>query len=200
MSKYPITQDQYQAIMGDNPSYFKGGKRPVERVSWHDATKFCEKLSSKTGKIYRLPSESQWEYACRAGTSTPFYFGETMTSELVYYDGNYPYGNAPFGEYREQTTDVGSFPPNAFGIYDMHGNVREWCADDRHENYNGAPTDDSVWLDGEKNGSPLRGGSWVDIPYDCRSAVRIYYIRYIRRDDHVNSFGFRLVCDGGRTL
>ncbi|MDE5080745.1 MAG: SUMF1/EgtB/PvdO family nonheme iron enzyme, partial [Trichodesmium sp. St18_bin1] len=197
MSKYPITQDQYQAIMGNNPSHFKGGSRPVEQVNWHNATEFCQKLSSKTGKIYRLPSESQWEYACRAGTTTPFYFGETITSELVNYNGNHSYGNAPKGKYRGETTDVGSFPPNAFGIYDMHGNVWEWCADDRHENYNGAPTDGSVWLDGEKNLSPLRGGSWALSPNYCRSAFRI---DYDRRGGHDYFTGFRVVCDGGRTL
>ncbi|NEP81952.1 MAG: SUMF1/EgtB/PvdO family nonheme iron enzyme, partial [Okeania sp. SIO3B3] len=145
MSKYPITQNQYQAIMGNNPSNFKGGSRPVEQVSWHNAVEFCQKLSEKTGKIYTLPSESQWEYACRAGTTTPFYFGETITSELVNYNGNYPYGNAPKGKYRQETTDVGSFPPNAFGLYDMHGNVWEWCLDVWHDNYNGAPTDGSDW-------------------------------------------------------
>ena len=197
MSKYPITQDQYQAIMGNNPSHFKGGSRPVEKVNWHNATEFCQKLSSKIGKIYRLPSESQWEYACRAGTTTPFYFGETITSELVNYNGNYFYGNAPNGKYRVETTDVGSFPPNAFGIYDMHGNVWEWCADDWHENYNGAPTDGSVWLDGEKNLSPLRGGSWAYIPFYCRSAIRVIYLR---RVVHYDLTGFRVVCDGGRTL
>ena len=190
MSKYPITQDQYQAIMGDNPSYFKGGKRPVERVSWHDATKFCEKLSSKTGKIYRLPSESQWEYACRAGTSTPFYFGETMTSELVNYDGNYPYGNAPFGEYREQTTDVGSFLPNAFGLYDMHGNVSEWCLDAWHHNYYGAPTNGSAWKTGGSNRKRvLRGGCWDSYSRNCRSAWRFYY----NADDLYYYRGFRVV-------
>ncbi|NES69781.1 MAG: SUMF1/EgtB/PvdO family nonheme iron enzyme, partial [Okeania sp. SIO2D1] len=123
MSKYPITQGQYQAIMGKNPSSFKGGNRPVECVSWYDAVEFCQELSQKTGKNYKLPSESQWEYACRAGTTTPFYFGETITSELVNYNGNYTYGNAPKGKFREETTDVGIFPPNAFGLYDMHGNV-----------------------------------------------------------------------------
>ena len=197
ISKYPITQNQYQAIMGKNPSRFPGGRRPVERVTWYDATEFCQNLSKKTGKNYRLPSESQWEYACRAGTITAFYFGRTITSKLVNYNGNFSYGNAPKGEYRKQTTDVGSFPPNAFGIYDMHGNVWEWCADDRHENYNGAPTDGSVWLDGEKNLSPLRGGSWDYTPNDCRSAIRYLYIR---RGDHSNNTGFRVVCDGGRTL
>ncbi|NEO56616.1 MAG: SUMF1/EgtB/PvdO family nonheme iron enzyme [Okeania sp. SIO3B5] len=198
MSKYPITQNQYQAIMGKNPSRFKGGNRPVECVSWYDATEFCQKLSQKTGKNYRLPSESQWEYACRAGTTTPFYFGETITSELANYDGNYIYGKAPNGKYREKTTDVGSFPPNAFGLYDMHGNVWEWCADDWHQNYEGAPTDGSAWLenDGKEDYPVLRGGSWINNPFDCRSAIRVYNNR---RGLLYIYFGFRVVCDGGRT-
>ena len=190
MSKYTITQDQYQAIMGNNPSYFKGGNRPVEKVSWHHATKFCQRLSSKTGKIYRLPSESQWEYACRAGTTTPFYFGETVTPELVNYNGKYPYGDAPKGKYREGTTNVGTFRPNAFGLYDMHGNVWEWCLDFWHDDYNGAPTDGSAWESGgNSNGRVLRGGSWYLNSRYCRSARRLYtyadYLNYIR--------GFRIV-------
>ena len=123
MGKYTVTQAQYQAVMGNNPSGFLGAKRPVEKVSWDNATEFCAKLSQRTGKTYRLPSESEWEYACRAGTTTPFYFGATITTALVNFDGNYPYGSAPKGEHRKQTTDVGTFPPNAFFLYDMHGNV-----------------------------------------------------------------------------
>ncbi|NEQ40695.1 MAG: SUMF1/EgtB/PvdO family nonheme iron enzyme [Okeania sp. SIO3I5] len=194
MSKYPITQNQYQAIMGENPSYFQGKKRPVESVSWHDATEFCQQLSQKTGNNYRLPSESQWEYACRAGTTTPFYFGETITSELANYNGNYNYGNSPKSQYRQETTDVGSFPPNDFDLYDMHGNVWEWCADDWHKNYEGAPTDGSAWLENdEKEHYPLlRGGSWYVDPYSCRSAYRFNnFKRHLR---NVN-IGFRIVCD-----
>ena len=197
MSKYPITQNQYQAIMGKNPSHFKGGNRPVECVSSYDTTEFCQKLSEKTGKTYRLPSESQWEYACRAGTTTPFYFGETITTDLVNYNGNYTYGNSPKGKYREQTTDVGIFPPNAFGLYDMHGNVWEWCADDWHKNYEGAPTDGSAWLENDDDTPVLRGGSWGLIPDLCRSAIRDYYDW---RDDYIGNVGFRVVCDDGRTL
>jgi serine/threonine protein kinase len=119
----------------------------------------CEKLSQKTGKTYRLPSEAEWEYACRAGTTTPFYFGETITTDLVNYNGNSTYASAPKGQYRQQTTPVGSFPPNAFGLYDMHGNVWEWCQDHWHDNYNGAPTDGSAWTDDNDNRSRLlRGG------------------------------------------
>ena len=154
-------------------------------------------LSKLTGRNYRLPSEAEWEYACRAGTTTPFYFGETITPELVNYDGNYVYGSAPKGEYRKQTTPVGQFPANAFGLYDMHGNVWEWCADELHDNYNGAPTDGSVWLDGDKDRPCLRGGSWDLIPIFCRSAVRDYYAG---RDLLSDGLGFRVVWDGGRTL
>ncbi|GFZ91426.1 SUMF1/EgtB/PvdO family nonheme iron enzyme [Okeania sp. KiyG1] len=179
MSKYPITQNQYQAIMGNNPSSFKGGSRPVENVNWHNAVEFCRKLSEKTGKIYTLPSESQWEYACRAGTTTPFYFGETITSELVNYEGKIG-----------QTTDVGSFPPNAFGLYDMHGNVWEWCLDVWHNNYNGAPTDGSAWeTGGNSNRRLLRGGSWNNNSRGCRSAGR----NYNNGDLFYNVRGFRIV-------
>ncbi|MGB3508907.1 MAG: formylglycine-generating enzyme family protein [Microcoleaceae cyanobacterium] len=190
MSKYPITQNQYQAIMGENPSEFKGGNRPVGNVNWHNAREFCTKLSLKTGKTYRLPSESQWEYACRARTTTPFYFGETITSELVNYNGNYHYANAPKGRYREQTTDVGSFPPNAFGLYDMHGNVWEWCQDIWHDNYNGAPIDGSAWeTGGDSNTRLFRGGSWIIYSWDCRCARRgSDYADY-----HDNNRGFRIV-------
>ena len=197
MGKYAVTQGQWEAVMGNNPSYFKGASRPVEKVSWYDATKFCQKLSQITGKKYSLPSESQWEYACRAGTTTPFYFGETITSELVNHRGNDTYADAPKGIYRKETTDVGIFPPNAFGLYDMHGNVCEWCADEWHDNYDGAPTGESVWLDGNKERSLLRGGSWADFPVNCRCAVRDFYSR---RDVHYNTSGFRVVWDGGITF
>ncbi|MDJ0797166.1 MAG: bifunctional serine/threonine-protein kinase/formylglycine-generating enzyme family protein [Calothrix sp. MO_167.B12] len=175
MGRYEVTQAQYQAIMGNNPSNFKGQKRPVETVSWNDAVEFCKKLSQKTGRTYRLPSEAEWEYACRAGTTTPFYFGETITTSLVNYNGNYPYGSAPKGEYRKQTTDVGTFPPNTFGLYDMHGNVWEWCQDTWHSNYNGAPTDGSAWIDNKNRSRLLRGGSWVANSWVCRSAGRDSY-------------------------
>ncbi|MDJ0516142.1 MAG: SUMF1/EgtB/PvdO family nonheme iron enzyme [Trichodesmium sp. MO_231.B1] len=190
MSKYPITQEQYQAMMGNNPSNFKGENRPVEKVNWHDAIEFCKKVSRKTGKIYRLPSESQWEYACRAGITTPFYFGETITSELVNYNGNYPYAYAPKDQYRQETTDVGSFPPNAFGLYDMHGNVLEWCQDVWHGNYNGAPTDGSTWeTGGDSNQRMLRGGSWYYNSGDCRCARRLYSSAGVSDIDG----GFRIV-------
>ncbi len=129
----------------------------------------------------------------RAGTTTPFYFGETITTELANYNGKATYASAPKGIYRDKTTDVGEFPPNAFGLYDMHGNVWEWCADEWHDNYNGAPNDGSVWLGGNSNRSPLRGGSWSNYPFLCRSAIRLYYNS---RVNHGLDFGFRIVWDG----
>ena len=202
MGKYQVTQEQYQAITGKNPSRFKGKKRPVERVSWYDAVKFCQQLSKLTAKEYRLPSEAEWEYACRAGTTTPFHFGETITTDLANYVGNYKYGVAPKGVYREETTYVGSFTGNPFGLYDMHGNVWEWCLDDWHRNYQGAPTDGSAWFDennhiSQKTGSAcLRGGSWNLIPDYCRSASRF---NYDSRDYLFNSIGFRMVYAVGKT-
>jgi eukaryotic-like serine/threonine-protein kinase len=190
MGKYEITQAQYQAIMGSNPSDFKGEKRPVEQVTWDEAVEFCKKLSQKTGKTYRLPSEAEWEYACRARTTTPFYFGETITTDLVNYHGDYPYGSAPKGEYLRQTTDVGKFSPNSFGLYDMHGNIREWCEDVYNHNYTGAPKDGSPWLTGKDNNiKVLRGGTWVSDVWLCRSAFRDNASRGFR----VSYFGFRVV-------
>ncbi|MGB3760441.1 MAG: bifunctional serine/threonine-protein kinase/formylglycine-generating enzyme family protein [Rivularia sp. (in: cyanobacteria)] len=211
IGKYQVTQEQYQVIMGKNISRFRGKKRPVERVSWYDAVKFCQQLSKLTAKQYRLPSEAEWEYACRAGTTTPFHFGETITTDLANYRGtdnkeykwSGSYSNAPKGIYREQTTDVGSFPANSFGLYDMHGNVQEWCLDDWHHNYQGAPTDGSAWLDDNKNLSQkkgraaLRGGSWFDNPGNCRSAYRFGYFSCVIVNSYV--IGFRVVCAVGRT-
>jgi formylglycine-generating enzyme required for sulfatase activity len=194
MGKYPVTQAQYQAIMGTNPSRFKGSNRPVEFSNWNNAVAFCEKLSQKIGKTYRLPSEAEWEYACRAGTTTPFHFGETITTDLANYYGNYTYGQGLKGIYRKETTEVGSFGvANNFGLYDMHGNVWESCQDHWHSNYEGAPTDGILWLDIEENitRTLLRGGSWSNDPDYCRSAFR-----YIDRPIPFNNFGFRVVCGG----
>ncbi|NEQ39234.1 MAG: SUMF1/EgtB/PvdO family nonheme iron enzyme [Okeania sp. SIO3I5] len=191
MGKYPVTQAQWEAVMGNNPSHFKGANRPVENVSWRDATEFCQKLSQITGKKYSLPSESQWEYACRARTSTPFYFGETITSELANYDGTSTYADEPKGKYQGETTDVGIFPPNSFGLYDMHGNVLEWCQDVWHSNYNGAPTDGSAWeTGGDSNRRLLRGGCWNNYSRYCRCAGRDYiFVGYL-------GVGFRVVSSG----
>ncbi|WP_427159547.1 formylglycine-generating enzyme family protein [Aliinostoc sp. HNIBRCY26] len=193
IGKYEITQAQYQTIMGNNPAIFKGENRPVEQISWDDAVEFCKKLSNITGRNYRLPSEAEWEYACRAGTNTPFHFGETITAELANYDASQTYASAPQGLFRRQTTPVGSFPANAFGLYDMHGNVLEWCQDGWHDNYHGAPVDGSVWINENDNRiGMLRGGFLSFSPIHCRSAARYSYYR----DERVNYFGFRVVCDG----
>ncbi|PHK31322.1 serine/threonine protein kinase, partial [Nostoc linckia z15] len=196
MGKYQITQAQYEAIMGNNPAYFRtnGANRPVENVSWKNALEFCQKLSQKTKRNYRLPSEAEWEYACRAGTTTPFYFGETITVDLANYNGNYTYASAPKGQYRGQTTPVGNFPPNAFGLYDMHGNVWEWCQDYYHNNYQYAPIDGSAWLQTGLFSNLLsdrlvRGGSWGFLPEGCRSANR----KADGVDLRFNSIGFRVV-------
>jgi formylglycine-generating enzyme required for sulfatase activity len=180
MSKYPITQAQYQAIMGKNPSCFKGDQRPVEQVSWRDAIAFCEKLREVGDRSFRLPSEAEWEYACRARTETPFYFGETISIEQVNHIQHY-----------KQTTDVGKFLANAFGLHDMHGNVWEWCADHWHGNYDGAPIDGSAWkTSNDSDPRLLRGGSWYYNPDFCRSAFR----NLNSPGNADNGIGFRVAC------
>ncbi|MEA5554527.1 bifunctional serine/threonine-protein kinase/formylglycine-generating enzyme family protein [Anabaena cylindrica UHCC 0172] len=197
MGKFPVTQVQWSTVatlpkvnieLNPDPSHFKGVNRPVDRVSWHDALEFCARLTLKTGKNYRLPNEAEWEYACRAGTTTPFYFGTTMTTDLANYKGSHTYGLGLKGKYREQTTDVGIFAPNAFGLYDMHGLVWEWCEDTWHENYNEAPTDGSAWVGGDDY-RLLRGGSWTSNPGYCRSANRFR----LMSGSKYNSLSFRVV-------
>ncbi|WP_416666315.1 formylglycine-generating enzyme family protein [Egbenema bharatensis] len=222
MGRYPITQAQWRTIatrtdlkvkqdLDPDPSDFKGDageasrneNRPVENVSWYEAVEFCDRLSRLTGHTYRLPTEAEWEYACRAGTETPFHFGETTTTALANYrgqddeddPGEYPgnYGRGPKGEYRETTTPVNYFDPlaNSFGLCDMHGNVWEWCQDHWHDNYEGAPTDGSAWLTEEDEASRVhRGGSWNYRPRNCRSACRYYY-----PGSRYNIIGFRVVCE-----
>ena len=195
MGKYPVTQAQWRAVaslpevnreLQAKPSFFEGENRPVECVSWLDAVEFCQRLSVHTNKNYRLPSEAEWEYACRAGTTTSFHFGEIITSDLA------NYGDACANRYSE-TTDVGYFGvANAFGLYDMHGNVCEWCADHWHTNYQGAPTDGSAWIDSYDNDNRsrvLRGGSWYK--GSCHSAYRVKF----SSDGREYNDGFRLVCD-----
>ncbi|MEM9005708.1 MAG: SUMF1/EgtB/PvdO family nonheme iron enzyme [Cyanobacteria bacterium P01_F01_bin.86] len=213
MGRYPITQAQWRAVatmreqnqeLDPAPSKFKGDDRPVEQVSWHDAVEFCARLSEHTGHTYRLPTEAEWEYACRANTDTPFHFGESITTDLANYQGEddendpekYPgnYGNGPKGVYRRKTTPVNHFHPlaNTFGLCDMHGNVWEWCQDHWHENYEEAPNDGSAWVTEDADARRvIRGGSWYDFPRLCRSACR----------DNLNpggrdyNFGFRVVCE-----
>jgi formylglycine-generating enzyme required for sulfatase activity len=206
MGKTPVTQDQWRVVvtqvgkivrdLNSDPSRFKGGNRPVEQVSWYDAVEWCARLSKLTGKEYRLPSEAEWEYACRGGTTTPFAFGEALTTDLANYDGNYTVAEEAKGQYREETTPVASFPPNGFGLYDCHGNVWEWCFDPFHHNYQGAPGDGRVWdetvtdnryqkpsanlkvlLKESDKRYVLRGGSWGSFPIDCRCAFRDHYSR-----------------------
>lgn len=188
MGKYPVTQAQWEMVsrlpevkidLRSKPSHFKGANLPVENVSWHDAQEFCARISKATGKLYRLPSEAEWEYACRSGTTTPYYFGKTITTDLVSHDKKYG-----------QTTDVGKFPPNAFGLCDMHGNVWEWCEDSWHENYINAPKNGSCWIDINDNKRMLRGGHWRINPESCRSAFR----DNSNFDDNNKYIGFRVVC------
>ena len=205
MGKYPVTQAQWAQVaalpkverdLEPFPSRFKGDKRPVEQVSWYDAMEFCQRLSQKTGRTYRLPSEAEWEYACRAGTTTRYTFGDTLSSSQANFGGRKRVVKEGFmGLGREEnyvgTEPVGSYPSNAFGLYDMHGNVWEWCADHWHSNYDGAPTDGSAWLSSDESKSRLlRGGSWYVTPWDCRSASR----GADNPDGRFNSLGFRVVC------
>jgi formylglycine-generating enzyme required for sulfatase activity len=188
MAEFPVTQAQWREIaclcpvirwLNPDPSYFKGDLLPVQTVSWHDAIEFCARLRRLTKKNYRLPSEAEWEYACRAGTTTAYYFGENLDQSLANYGHNVG-----------QTTPLGSYPPNAFGLQDMHGNVWEWCDDGWHENYENAPKDGSSWNDNHSQSSLriLRGGSWFDVPWDCRSANRYGFVAV----NGGNSIGFRL--------
>ena len=215
MGKYAVTQAQWQAVaawpqveleLDPDPAHFKGDNRPVEQVSWDDAVEFCARLRRQTGRPYRLPSEAEWEYACRAGTETPFHFGESITTDLANYRGmdweyegktySGDYGGGPHGIYREETTEVGSFAiANAFGLYDMHGNVWEWCLDHWHDTYEGAPADGSAWLSSdEKEERVLRGGSWYLEPGRCRSALRASNTP----DNRYDNIGFRVVSGSAR--
>ena len=162
--------------LNPDPSHFQGRDRPVESISWWDAVEFCERLSQLTGRHYHLPSEAQWEYACRAGTHTPFNTGATIISDLADYVGSYTYARETSGIYRQETTPVGSFSPNAFGLQDMHGNVWEWCADSWHESYRGATSNTQPWTSrGPSQAKVIRGGSWLDAPTKLRSASRSGY-------------------------
>jgi formylglycine-generating enzyme required for sulfatase activity len=214
IGRYPITQAQWRVVAGWepverkldlDPSYFKEAyqdqerwTRPVESISWYDAKEFCARLSKKTGRDYRLPTEAEWEYACRAGTTTPFHFGRIITADYVNYNGNYTYGGSPKGEARNQTTAVGSFKAaNAFGLYDMHGNVYEWCEDDYHDSYVNAPTDGSAWLSSDKNTTKIiRGGCWYGNPNLCRCAYRGDF----NPDFSSDGIGFRVVRAAPRIL
>jgi formylglycine-generating enzyme required for sulfatase activity len=213
---HQVTQEQYERVMGSNPSYFSAKRRgkdkgqdtkrfPVESVSWDDAAAFCRTLSDlpeekQHKRLYLLPTEAQWEYACREGGSskTPFHFGAFLSSELANFDGNFPYGGAAKGDYLERTTTVGSYKPNKFGLYDMHGNVWEWCADSYDKDFY---RKEEAKVDPENKGKDgdrrvLRGGSWFNDGRDCRAAYR----NYIAPDNRINYIGFRVfLVAGART-
>ncbi|MDQ6979096.1 MAG: formylglycine-generating enzyme family protein [Mariprofundaceae bacterium] len=171
LGKYEVTQAQWQRVMGINPSTFKGNDLPVETVSWNDIQGYLKKL----GNGYRLPTEAEWEYAARAGTTTPFMTGQCISTDQANYNGSnsvFSYKDCPKGEYRKTTMAVGSFSPNAWGLYDMHGNVWEWTADCSNKSYTGAPSNGSAWLSGTCEQRVLRGGSWSNSPWSLRSANR----------------------------
>ncbi len=192
MGKFQVTQAQWQTVMGNNPTRFQDSPlNPVEQVSWEDAKKFCASLSEKTKREYRLPTEAEWEYACRAGTETPFHFGQNISTELANYKGEYIYAEGGKRIYRKQTTPVGYFKvANNFGLYDMHGNVWEWCEDNWHQNYRNAPKDGSAWLLGSSSKKVIRGGSWNFNFNACRSANR----SFDNRENRLNDIGFRVAC------
>jgi formylglycine-generating enzyme required for sulfatase activity len=199
LGKYPMTIDQWRAVMGASPPAMKGlnnkfkvnGRQPVVSVSWREAEAFCMKLSRMTRRAYRLPTEAEWEYACRAGTASPFAFGESITREVVNYDGDLL---RLLGQ-DCATNPVGSLGvANAFGLFDMHGNVWEWCGDYWHASYEGAPTDGSAWrCDTDQGTRVLRGGSWSGPARYCRAAARRFggHPRVRSRE-----IGFRVVMDG----
>jgi formylglycine-generating enzyme required for sulfatase activity len=218
MGKYPVTQAQWRAVanlatvkrpLNTEPSHFQDDSLPVEEVSWLDSEEFCLRLSVQAEREYRLPTEAEWEYACRAGKTDPFHFGKIISSKIANYCAQDQeiggetyagkYGEGELGEFRETTTPVGFFHvANNYGLYDMHGNVWEWCRDHWHNSYSGAPDNGSAWInpEAEENAARvLRGGAWGGIPSSCRSAARLIN----NADSHDDHFGFRVVCPA-RTL
>jgi formylglycine-generating enzyme required for sulfatase activity len=190
MSKFTITQEQWLAVMRKKLTWrFQGAKRPVDSVSWKDTQDFCYRLSKKVGRAYRLPGEAEWEYACRSNTGSPFHFGQTITTDLANYCGEHVFADEPKGVYRHATIEAGNFPPNGFGLCDMHGNLWEWCADAWHDDYTGAPANGIVWESSQDASHRVgRGGSWHEPPNNCRSAARLKFDP-AERDEF---FGFRV--------
>jgi formylglycine-generating enzyme required for sulfatase activity len=207
---YTVTQKEYKEVILANPSYFSADSRgkdkvkgldtddfPVESVSWNDTKKFCDELSKRenerrAGRTYRLPTEAEWEYSCRGGASSsnPFHFGKSLSSTQANFVGNHPYGGADKGPYLKRTCKVGSYKPNKFGLYDMHGNVWQWCSDwYAKDYYEKSPKKDPQGPD-SGTGRVVRGGSWNSSGWYCRAAFRL------RREPAlgVNSVGFRVVC------
>ena len=200
MSKYEVTQAQWRAVAAlpkvnrdlmSDPSGFKGGNRPVEQISWEDAVEFCERLSRATGRHYRLPTEAEWEYACRAGTTWQFSFGGTIEPDSVNYNGKLPYAAAPKDTFRQQTVPVGSLGvANAFGLYDMHGNVWEWCLDSRREIRPSDSPEANAPKENDLTGV-LRGGAWDSPAGECRSSSR----KQIQPLFRLNNVGFRVLVE-----
>lgn len=189
MGKYEVTQAQYYAVSDMDPSKFKGGRLPVERVSWDDATAFCWTLSGRTHWKVELPTEAQWEYACRAGTTTSFHFGSQLNGDLANCDGEIPYGTKTPGAYKETTVEVGSYPANPWGLHDMHGNVWEWCRDFYYPYDNFARLKDPFQsMTSSEDSCIQRGGSWYGYARNCRAAYRLN----CRPGSRVSSNGFRV--------
>jgi formylglycine-generating enzyme required for sulfatase activity len=194
LGRYEVTQAQWKAVMGRNPSHFQrcGGDCPVENVSWNDVQAFIRKLSQATGHRYRLPSEAEWEYAARGGTGTPFSSGVTLTAAQANFNAANTYAGSTPGPYRKSPLRVGRFAPNAFGLYDMHGNVWEWVQDRYYRSYYGAPADGSAWEPADHGARRvLRGGSWADAPEALRSAFRGTLAPEVR----LSGVGFRIARD-----
>jgi formylglycine-generating enzyme required for sulfatase activity len=210
LGQYLVTQAQWQAVaalpkincvLESQPANFRGDDRPVEQVSWSEAVEFCDRLSALGEGTFRLPSEAEWEYACRGQTQTPFHFGETITTDLANYSGidweyngricsHGSYGAGPKGSDYRETTAVGQFQvANRFGLFDMHGLLREWCADTWHDSYQDAPTDGSAWIDDSSDKRVVRSGSWNTGPRACRSAFRAG----LQSDSRLYDLGFRVV-------
>lgn len=197
MGKHPVTQAQWMEVMGNLPEIpdnLRGDEHPVVMVSWEEADAFCQELSRRTKRKYRLPTEAEWEYACRAGTTSPFAFGQNINPEIVNYAGSHPYGSAPKGIYRQKTVPVGSLGvANAFGLCDMHGNVWEWCSDWYDSGYYEECRKQGVAIDPQGPGAGsfrvLRGGGWSSSAVYCRSAFR----HYVAPGNRYGSVGFRLV-------
>jgi formylglycine-generating enzyme required for sulfatase activity len=210
LAQYLVTQAQWQAVaalpkvncvLESQPANFRGDDRPIEQVSWLEAVEFCDRLSQLGEGTFRLPSEAEWEYACRGQTQTPFHFGETITTDLANYSGidweyngkicsHGSYGIGPKGSDYRETTAVGQFQvANRFGLFDMHGLLREWCADTWHDSYQDAPTDGSAWIDGAGDKRVVRSGSWNTGPRACRSAFRAR----LPSDSRLYDLGFRVV-------
>jgi formylglycine-generating enzyme required for sulfatase activity len=214
LGAYEVTQQQFQKVTGKNPSFFpaaRGGGPdfPVEQVRWRDAVAFCQQLSNlpaekKAGRSYRLPTEAEWEYACRAGTTTTFHFGNSLSAKQANFNGNHPYGGAAKGQYLERTAKVGSYPANAWGLYDMHGNVAEWCSDFYDPDYyRKSPKENPQGPAAGVLGTGfrgdffrvVRGGCWLDEARGCRAAHRFR----LQPSEPYRLVGLRVVCVTGGT-